>query len=134
MNESGYSGTPLVKKLGLKPGTNYAIHTPTDYLESLDLAADVMLAKRITPAADFAQAFYTSKARLESGFAALKASLRSTGQLWICWPKATSKMETDLNANVVREIGLAGGLVDVKVAAIDDDWSGLKFVYRTKDR
>ena len=71
---------------------------------------------------------------LKSAFPKLKSSLAQDGLLWISWPKGASKIKTDLNENVVREIGLGAGLVDVKVCAVDDVWSGLKFVYRLKDR
>ncbi len=130
----GYSGTPLSKKLGLKPGVNIIIHAPEGFEELLNLDKSIVLIKRLTPGADFVQAFYTSTRRLQTDFEALKRSLRSNGMLWISWPKGSSKIETDLNENLVREVGLDHGLVDTKVAAIDEDWSGLKFVYRTKDR
>jgi hypothetical protein len=131
---AGYSGTPLAKKLGLKPGINIVVHAPGGYEELLELDNSITLGKRLRPGADWVHGFYTSRRRLETDFEALRTSLRNTGQLWISWPKGTSSMKTDLNENIVREIGLAHGLVDVKVAAIDDNWSGLKFVYRSKDR
>jgi len=132
--DNQYSGTPLAKKLGIKYGTNIVIHAPAGYEGLLKLDTSIVLLSRLQPGADFIQAFFTARRRLENDFEALKNNLRSSGQLWISWPKKTSKMETDLNDNVVREIGLMHGLVDVKIAAIDDDWSGLKFVYRVKDR
>lgn len=131
---SGYSGTPLSKKLGIKPGINIVIHAPTGYEGLLDLNTNIVLGKRLMPGANFVHAFYSSKRRLVSDFDALKKSLRNDGMLWISWPNATSNMETDLSENIVRQTGLDHGLVDVKVAAIDNDWSGLKFVYRVKDR
>lgn len=131
---AGYSGTPLVQKLGIAPGINIVVHPPTGHDELLGLHTDVVLKRRLQPGANFVHAFYISKRRLTSDFEALKNSLRKDGQLWISWPKGSSKMERDLGENDVREVGLAHGLVDVKVAAIDKDWSGLKFVYRVKDR
>lgn len=129
-----YSAAPLAKKLGIKYGTNIVIHAPASYEDLLKLDTQVVLHTRMRPGADFIQAFFTSRRRLENDFETLKTHLRSSGQLWISWPKQTSQIETDLNDNLVREIGLGHGLVDVKIAAIDDDWSGMKFVYRVKDR
>lgn len=131
---AGYSATPLVQKLGIGPGINIVIHAPEGYEQLLVLDTSIVLTKRLQPGADFVQSFYVSRRRLQNDFDALAKSLRKDGKLWISWPKGTSKIETDLNENTVREIGLAHGLVDVKVAAIDEDWSGLKFVYRVKDR
>ena len=83
---------------------------------------------------DFIQFFSMNRAELKAAFPRLKSSLAQNGSLWISWPKAAAKMETDLNENTVREIGRGAGLVDVKVCAVDEIWSGLKFVYRLKDR
>ena len=78
--------------------------------------------------------FTDSRAALERRFPALKRGIGPTGMLWVSWPKRSSGVATDLDGNIVREIGLRGGLVDVKVCAVDDVWSGLKFVYRLGDR
>ena len=83
---------------------------------------------------DWVHAFYGSRQMLEQELATLKQHLAPAGQLWVSWPKKSSGVTSDLDENIVRQIGLANGLVDVKVAAIDDTWSGLKFVYRLKDR
>ena len=83
---------------------------------------------------DFIHVFLTQMDDLENRWDSWKSSLKKDGSLWISWPKGTSGIETDLNGNLVREFGLKGGLVDVKVCAIDADWSGLKFMYRKKDR
>jgi hypothetical protein len=83
---------------------------------------------------DFVQFFTKERAELEAEFPALKQAIASNGSLWISWPKKASKVATDLNENIVREVGLAHGLVDVKVCAVDEIWSGLKFVFRVKDR
>ena len=134
---AGYAGTPLVKKLGIKPGHRVAlINAPEHYLELLgDLPADVSIARENQGGGfDFAQAFFVWRADYESSFAALKAAIKKDGMLWISWYKKAARMPTDISENVVREVALAGGLVDVKVAAIDDQWSGLKLVYRVKDR
>lgn len=131
---AGYSGTPLVKKLGLKPGINIVMRAPEGYEQLLDLDNDIVLINRLQPQASFIQAFFTAKRRLDNDFEILMKNLAPDGQLWISWPKATSKIETDLSENLVRQVGLDHSLVDVKIAAIDDDWSALKFVYRVKDR
>ena len=83
---------------------------------------------------DFIHVFSTSQSELRRSFPSLKKRLEKNGLIWVSWPKGASKIETDLDGNHVREIGLKNGLVDVKVCAVDDDWSGLKFVYRLKDR
>ena len=83
---------------------------------------------------DFIQLFAASRAELEAEFPRMKQTLSQDGMLWVSWPKRSSKVETDLSDNVVREVGLDNGLVDVKVCAVDQTWSGLKFVRRLKDR
>lgn len=138
MASAGYSGTPLVKKLGIKPGFKVLlIGAPDHYLvETLGpLPADVALLEvAIDGEMDFVQYFTKSSAELESAFPRLKAMLKPNATLWVSWPKKASKVPTDLDGNVVRRLGLEGGLVDVKVCAVDEVWSGLKFVYRLKDR
>src|SRR5436190_1138995 len=106
---AGYSGTPLVKKLGIKPDFAVAfINAPTNFVKS--------------------------QTALTRAFAQCANKLKTNGMLWVSWPKQTSGVPSDLKENVVRDIGLAAGLVDVKVCAVDEIWSGLKFVYRLKDR
>lgn len=133
---AGYSKTPLIKKLGIKPGHRVRLLNPPEgYLQHLgDLPSDAHLVREAAQQADFIQFFTKDKAALEERFPQLKATLALDGLLWISWPKKASKVDTDLNENIVRQIGLANGLVDVKVAAIDSVWSGLKFVYRLEDR
>jgi hypothetical protein len=133
---AGYSKRSLVEKLGVKPGANVIIlNAPDGYDKTLGvLPADVSIAPSLGSSLDFIQFFARERAALESAFAALKQALEHDGQLWISWPKGSSKVPTDLNENVVREIGLQNGLVDVKVIAVDEVWSGLKFVYRLQDR
>lgn len=140
---AGYSGTPLVKKLGLRPKDyGLVVHAPQHYTGLLDeLPEDVRLDsswphERRAPSQlyDFIHYFSSDRDTLEADFAALKAALKPDGKLWISWPKGTSRIPTDLNENLVRKIGLDQGLVDVKIAAVDEDWSALKFVYRVKDR
>ena len=133
---AGYSGTPLAKKLGIKPGQRIVVLSgPPGYRKTLDaLPEKVNCAERLSEKLDLIQLFVTSQAELKQRFNQAKRCLAADGALWISWPKKASGVATDLNENVVREIGLALGLVDVKVCAVDETWSGLKFVYRLKDR
>ena len=132
---AGYSGTPLVKKLGIKPGTNVAfVSAPPGYASELDLPSDVTVNSRSSKALDFVQLFVKRKTELKRKFSEYAKRLNASGMLWVSWPKKSSGVSTDLSDNVVRRIGLDAGLVDVKVCAIDETWSGLKFVYRLKDR
>ncbi|MEQ9403140.1 MAG: DUF3052 domain-containing protein [Cyclobacteriaceae bacterium] len=134
---AGYSKNPLWKKLGIKEGYNcFLFQSPDNYfdlLESIPADSDFFEDTKKGPF-DFEHAFVTELKVLEKHWEAWKKSLKKDGTLWISWPKGTSKMETDLNGNIVREFGLKGGLVDVKVCAVDENWSGLKFMYRKKDR
>lgn len=133
---AGYSKRPLVQKLGIKAGFKIIIlGAPAGYDQMLGpLPEDVTVAEQLLGPLDFIHFFTEEKAALENQFNALKQALLPNGMLWISWPKKASKVKTDLNENVVREIGLAHGLVDIKVAAVDEVWSGLKFVYRVEDR
>ncbi len=133
---AGYSKRSLVEKLGIKPGSNIIfLNAPDGYDAVLGaLPADVFVAGSLGSKLDFIQFFIKERDKLEKTFPGLKAALASDGALWISWPKGSSKVPTDLNENIVREIGLQNGLVDVKVIAVDEIWSGLKFVYRVKDR
>jgi hypothetical protein len=133
---TGYSNKPLFEKLGIKEDFNVLfIHTPNKYKEILGINSAYINEKEVKDLdIDFIHAFYESKQQLEKEFLNLKSRLNKSGILWISWPKGSSNVNTDLNENIVREIGLANGLVDVKVAAIDATWSGLKFVFRLKDR
>jgi len=134
---AGYSGRPLVKKLGIKRGNRLAIlQAPDHYLELLgELPPDVAIDFKLAGGEyDFVQAFYQWQADYEADFDRLKSAIRKDGMLWISWYKKAAKMPTDITEDVLRDVALAGGLVDVKVAAIDAQWSGLKLVYRLKDR
>jgi hypothetical protein len=133
---AGYSGRPLIKKLGIKEGYRVAfVNAPDDYDSILGTLPDAVENLSLSEGElDFVQAFYTERNKLEDEFPALKAAIVKDGMLWISWAKKASKIATDLDENIIREIGLAQGLVDVKVAAVDNKWSGLKFVYRTQDR
>ncbi len=133
---AGYSGTPLVKKLGIKPGQRIALlGCPKAYRKMLGaLPENVQCGEQLVAQLDFIQSFVTQRAELKQRFKEAKRCLAKNGALWISWPKKASGMPTDLNENSIREIGLGLGLVDVKVCAVDETWSGLKFVYRLKDR
>lgn len=132
----GYSKKALATKLGIKEGIRIALlNQPKNYCEALgELPPGVSIAKSLRGTLDFIHFFTKSRKEFERTFPRLKKNLAKDGMLWISWPKGSSNVKTDLSENIVIEIGLKNGLVDVKVAAIDETWSGLKFVYRLKDR
>lgn len=133
---AGYSGTPLLKKLGVKPSFRIAlIGAPKNFKE--ELGALPATAKFVSPTGDSLNlilAFVSSEKELRMKFAPLAAKLQKDGMLWVAWPKKSSGVVTDLTFNNVQRIGLDAGLVDVKICAVNEIWSGLKFVYRLKDR
>ncbi len=132
MTPAGYSGTPLPKKLGIKEGYRVAlVGAPSDFDATLgELPDDVTLTTRATASCDLIVWFVKTRADLERRAQRL-ADVAGAGGLWIAWPKKTSALaKPDLTKDAVREVGLATGLVDVKVAAVDDDWSGHRFVRR----
>ena len=133
---AGYSKKSLVHKLGIKVGSRVLfLNPPQNYRDVLgDLPEDVALGDDLFGPLDFIQIFVRERAELARIFPELKQNLAYDGMLWVSWPKRVSKVPIDLKEDVVREIGLSNGLVDVKVSAIDEIWSGLKFVYRLKDR
>jgi hypothetical protein len=132
----GYSGTPLPKKLGIKDGFHVRlIEAPSEVVAELKPSLEkCKLAREPKAPLDFAMLFTKSAASLKKEFTQLGKNLAPAGMLWISWPKKSSGVPTDLNENIVREVGLAAGLVDVKVCAVTEVWSGLKFVRRLKDR
>jgi hypothetical protein len=124
---AGYSSTPLDKKLGIKPEFKcLIIDAPTTYPK--------VATTRATKDIDFIHIFTTDFKVFSKSFVANKKLLKKDGMMWISWPKKSAKVPTDLDENVIRNFGLKNGLVDVKVCAVDDIWSGLKFVYRLSDR
>jgi hypothetical protein len=133
---AGYSKRSLVDKLGIKPGVPVtALAAPPTYPTLLGkLPAGASIHSRLPASSAFIHRFVRERAELASDFPRLARALTDEGTLWISWPKQASGMETDLNENVVREIGLKFGLVDVKVCAVDEVWSGLKFVRRMRNR
>lgn len=136
MNSSRYSTTPLAKKLGIKEDyTVLLVNEPKHYVLLFEDMPEVKyIIKPSVESVDFIHLFCTDKAKFEKQSLQLKAALKFTGMLWVSWPKGSSKIETDLSRDYIREYLLANGLVDVKVCAVDQDWSGLKFMYRIKDR
>lgn len=133
---AGYSGTPLPRKLGIKPGFRCAFPgAPADFDETLgELPDDVTVLARPGKDLDCVVLFAQRRADVEKRFGPLAEKLVSNGMLWVAWPKKASGVATDLSDGFVRSFGLDAGLVDVKVCAIDETWSGLKFVVRVKDR
>jgi hypothetical protein len=133
---AGYSQRSLVEKLGIKPGMRVAIlNAPRGYRATLGkLPAGVTVAPSPRGPLPFIQFFAVSRSVLESRLPGLLRALEPAGALWVSWPKKASGMPTDLTEDVVRAIALPTGLVDVKVAAVDDVWSGLKLVRRLKNR
>ena len=133
---AGYSGTPLAQKIGIKPGHRLVLRNhPQSFVKDLGkLPEGVASTDRLNGKADVVVYFVEKRTALEKDFPVLAAKLEANGMLWIAWPKRASGRPTDLNENLVRETGLGFGLVDVKVCAIDEIWSGLKFVIRLKDR
>jgi hypothetical protein len=133
---AGYSGTPLPKKLGIKHGFRFSlIEAPNEVRKELktSLAHCEELKDGERPL-DFVMLFTKSSSELSNTFAGIAPRLAPAGMLWVSWPKKSSGVTTDLDENRVRDIGLAAGLVDVKVCAVTEIWSGLKFVRRLKDR
>jgi len=133
---AGYSGTPLVQKIGIKAGHRLLLRNdPPSFLDELGrLPDDVATTDRLSSKANVAVFFTDKRAALEKDFAALSRAIQPDGMLWVAWPKKASGKPTDLTEDVVRRIALERGLVDVKVCAIDETWSGLKLVVRLKDR
>jgi hypothetical protein len=134
---AGYSGTPLPQKLGISEGARVAlVRAPDGFADALQpmLPTGVRMRSRLSGTLDIVLFFVTRRAELERRFPPMARALEPAGGLWIAWPKRTAGVATDLSENVVREIGLGNGLVDNKVCAVDDVWSGLRFVYRLADR
>jgi len=133
---AGYSGTPLIKKLGIKDAFDVSfVNAPPNFVKQLELPAGVKV--KTIPRSndlDFIHVFVKTQTALTTAFTQCPPKMKPNGMLWISWPKKSSGVQTDVTENIVRNIGLAAGLVDVKICAVDEVWSGLKFVYRVKDR
>ncbi|MGC2646610.1 MAG: DUF3052 family protein [Candidatus Sulfotelmatobacter sp.] len=136
----GYSGTPLPKKLGIKPGFHVQlVNIPDEVRAELSGAlAECSIDQRKSSLEksplDFVMLFTQSRLELTKEFSKMAKQLAAAGMFWVSWPKKSSGVATDVDENVVRQIGLAAGLVDVKVCAVTDVWSGLKVVRRLQDR
>jgi len=132
----GYSGTPLPKKLGIKPGFRVSLlNMPAEVRTELrEALAGCQIVKGGATSLDFIFLFSKSLSEFTPLLRQAAKSLAPAGMLWASWPKKTSGITTDLNENIIREMGLKAGLVDIKVCAVTDVWSGLKFVIPVKDR
>lgn len=133
---AGYSKRSLVEKLGIQPGFRvWLVDPPMNYGVTLgELPAGVVLVPELRDKIEFIQLFTTRQRELQARFDTLKQHLLPAGMLWVSWPKKSSRLPTDLDEHIIRDTGLHSGLVDVKVCAVDEIWSGLKFVFRLKDR
>jgi len=132
---AGYSGTPLLKKLGIKPGCSMiVINEPSAYWEWLAPLPEDVLVNVKKGETDFIHLFVKERKIFENEFIKNKKRLKKDGMFWISWPKKSSKVVSDLDETIIRDFGLKNGLVDVKVCAVDETWSGLKFMFRLKDR
>jgi hypothetical protein len=133
---AGYSGTPLEKKLGIKNKFKIKlVNEPENYFDLFqDLPDDIRIIKDKKTKKDLIHYFATGAVQLNKDISSLRTEIEPNGMIWISWPKKSSKVETDLDENSIREIALKNDLVDVKVCAVDKIWSGLKLVIRLKDR
>jgi hypothetical protein len=133
---AGYSGTPLPRKLGIRAGARVALIAAPENIAAVlgELPDGARVHTRLRGRFDVIVAFATRRGVLERRLPALRGALEPAGGLWLAWPKRASGVATDLGDDEVRALGLATGLVDNKVCAIDETWSGLRFVYRRADR
>lgn len=137
MPTTGYSGTPLAKKLGIKSGFDIKIFAaPSYYLNLFDDWPEGVnqISNPETESLDFIHLFVKDSTALETLVTEAKPLLKKNGSMWVSWPKGSSGIKTDINRESVRDYLIKTGLVDIKVAAVDDQWSALKFMYRTADR
>ena len=132
---AGYSGTPLARKLGIKPGSAiFVVAPPGHYDELLAPLPEGVKRVRKIDAADVAHFFETARARMEKDLRAAVPRMQQDAAIWISWPKKAAKVATDITEDTVREVALPLGLVDIKVCAVDETWSGLKLVIRKELR
>jgi hypothetical protein len=132
---AGYSGTPLAKKLGIKPATKlFTVAAPGHYDELLAPLPEGVKRVRKIDDADIAHFFVTARVRLEKELRAAVPNMKQDAAIWISWPKKAARVETDITEDTVREVALPLGLVDIKVCAVDEIWSGLKLVIREQLR
>jgi hypothetical protein len=134
-SSAGYSGTPLPKKLGFKPGMTAVFLDAPEHLDELLGELDGVTVKRaLRGHADIVLCFVVQRRDLERRAGKLREAVAPDGMVWVCWPKKASKLPTDMTEDVVRAVLLPTGLVDIKVAAVDETWSGLKLVVRVELR
>ena len=127
---AGYSGSPLAKKLGIKPGTTILLDGAPDSYPT----RDATIARSLSDRVDIVHVFTKSAGELAPKLRKLRASIRDDATVWVSWPKKTSKVPTDITEDVIRDIALPMGFVDIKVCAVDEIWSGLKLVRRLANR
>ncbi len=132
----GYSGTPLDKKLGIKEGMIFSVkHAPEYYFKLFDnLRARINVTSDVSIKKDMIHYFTTDAKKYHNDIASLKGQIANNGCIWISWPKKTSKIATDVTEDLIRTIAIQNGLVDIKVCAVDETWSGLKLVIPVKNR
>jgi hypothetical protein len=132
---AGYSTTPLGKKLGIKPGFTIHFHdAPSAFMKSILLPEDVVVLNKLSGQCDLIHLFSEKSAEAFSFILRARKHLKSNGMIWVSWPKKSSGVKTDLTEDVIRKFALENVLVDVKVCAVDEVWSGLKLVIPLKDR
>ena len=135
MHTSGHSKTPLAKKLGIKENTCVlGYQLPADYIQKLQSLPEGVRTSATLQESVFILLFVYQQSELEEAMPTYIPLLSKTGMLWVSWPKGASGVKTDLKREIIRAAVLKTGLVDIKVASFDEQWSGLKFVYRVKDR
>ncbi len=135
-DHSGYSGTPLAKKLGIAEGARVFVWDgPADYRDLVaPLPAGVRFTKGLDSDADLVHVFVKARVMLERALKTLRATLRPEAVVWVSWPKKASKVPTDVTEDVIRAVALPLGWVDIKVCAVDETWSGLKLMVRKSER
>jgi hypothetical protein len=133
---AGYSGTPLAKKLGIKPGQRVALlGAPSNYRRLLAPVPDgVKFGTKLAKSVELVHLFTSSKAALAKMLTTCRKTLGPDAAIWVSWPKKASKVPTDITEDTIRELALPLGLVDIKVCAVDETWSGLKLVLRKELR
>lgn len=133
---AGYSGTPLPQKLGIKPGCALCVRgAPRDYTEIVAPLPDgVRIAAKATERTDLVHVFSATRAKLATELASARKAMRDDAVIWVSWPKKASGVKTDITEDTIREVAFPLGLVDIKVCAVDETWSGLKLMVRKENR
>jgi hypothetical protein len=133
---AGYSGTPLARKLGIKPGFNLCVYAaPRNYLALLSpLPEAINISGTAAPSTDLFHVFETQEQSLARALRKLVKLLKPNGIIWVSWPKKSANVPSEITENTIRELALPLGLVDIKVCAVDETWSGLKLVWRKENR